>query len=649
MNVAKVKNLKNVFEKIDDMQTIGLTGFVEPLKQVADLVARLPKENVKEMFFLTDGYDNQWSEKEILKECEKLAGVVDHSYLVEYGWYCNRPLIEKMAEILQATHLFSEDYESYELLAEKAISEILTKKVRVKVNGKPHNNSVFFYHYDNVNIAKLDEEGYVLLPEDLAAYSFVEEGSQAETLEATQENYLALYAAASARDSSMVYALLKKLGDVKLIKMYVNAYSKQDLTKFLDEVGLGVADSANRMTQGCDYNLVPREDAYNVLEMLEDLMKEGNKLYPDHPAFQYKRIGRATEKVSVAERIEKAKEAMTSSTDLEQLKKDTEKMMNLLNSGDLEFKAKTVDSGIDISRLTWNEDRPNVSILIRREGTVDLPKNKFGIETLDSFIYRNYTIIKDGILNMNVLPVSLSKATFEKLQENGLLSGETFDEKKVYELDFSPLPVINRKMVKSVSAVEIFSKQLDLETLKGKAKVFKYYLNELQPKTSVNWKNQYGEEAVSWLAEQGLTEYNGFSPKVKSVESTDFYIGKQLSIKIKGLSALPKVSEVEEKVTKGGKLTIKDLAMAQAIKEYATVKGSSEAERITFLEKQLESIKTQEKQIMLEMSKVKFSTIIGQVWFKEFDDVDADSSMEMDYLGLKATISAEMKDIEVKI
>jgi hypothetical protein len=102
-------------------------------------------------------------------------------------------------------------------------------------------------------------------------------------------------------------------------------------------------------------------------------------------------------------------------------------------------------------------------------------------------------------------------------------------------------------MVKTVSAKELFAKQLQVETIKGKNKVFKDYLKALEPKTSVVWKNQYGEEAVTWLSEMGLTEYNGFNPKVKSAESTDFYIGKELDVKVKGLSALPKVSDVQKR------------------------------------------------------------------------------------------------------
>lgn len=648
INVSQTKNLKTLYQKIDKLQTIGLTGFVEPLREVSELIARLPSANLKEMFFLTDGYDNQWSEKEILQECSKLKGLIDNAYIVEYGWYCNRPLLEKMTDVLSAVHLFSEDYEMYEQIAEKAIGEGISKKVKVKLPAASRDNVAFYQYNNNISIVVADDEGHIMVPEDLPEYYFIEQGAFEEKVQPGKEIYMALYVLASRKDSSGVYELLKALGDVRFIKQYVNTFGKQDLTKFLDEVTVAVSNESARMSQGCDYNLVPKEDAYNVLEMLQDLMQDGNSLYPDHPDFQYKRIGRAKETVSVAERLEKAKQALTEANDVEAMKEQTEKMMNLLNATDLKFEADPADNGVPISNLTWNEDRPNVSLLIRRTGQVKLPANKFNLEAVSTFIYRNYNIIKDGILNMNVLPVSLNKATFDKLQENGLLAEESFEDKKVYSLDFSSLPVINRKMVKTASATEVFGKQLDLETIKAHNKVFSFYLKELEPKTSVGWKTAYGDEAVSWLAEMGLTEYNGFAPKVKSAESTDFYIGKSLEIKVKGLSSLPKVSEVEDKLKNKKALTIKDKAMAQAIEQYQALGDVSNEEKITFLKQRLEDLKKAIKPVSLQLSKIKFATIIGQVWFKEFAN-EEDSTLALEYLGASVEVSAVLKDIEVKI
>ena len=148
VNVSKVKDLKSVYDKIDSLRTIGLTGFLEPLKEVGQLVKRLPTNNIKEMFFLTDGYDNQWSEKEVLNQCKELISSVDNAYIVEYGWYCNTPLIKKMVETLNGVHLFSEDIVSYESIAEKVIAEGATKKVKIQLPEKTR-GGLAFYVYNN--------------------------------------------------------------------------------------------------------------------------------------------------------------------------------------------------------------------------------------------------------------------------------------------------------------------------------------------------------------------------------------------------------------------------------------------------------------------------------------------------------------------
>ena len=76
----------------------------------------------------------------------------------------------------------------------------------------------------------------------------------------------------------------------------------------------------------------------------------------------------------------------------------------------------------------------------------------------DTHIFRNYTIIQDGVIWTYQLPVSLDQATFDTLQANGMLEGETYSAGTIYVLNFSKLPVINRQMVKSLSAEALFKK-----------------------------------------------------------------------------------------------------------------------------------------------------------------------------------------------
>ena len=75
---------------------------------------------------------------------------------------------------------------------------------------------------------------------------------------------------------------------------------------------------------------------------------------------------------------------------------------------------------------------------------------------------------------------------------------------------------------------------------------------------------------------------------------------------------------------------------------------SLKQEKVTFLKERIEDLRKEDKKLGLEMSKVKFAIVIGQSWFVEFPS-EEDSTLDMDYFNIKATVSAEIKDIEVKI
>ena len=84
---------------------------------------------------MTDGYDNQWSKGEILKKAKLLPGFFDAISFIEYGWYCNRPLIAEMAQVSGASHVFSEDYHQYEPAVERLFQNKTVKRKSVKIDG----------------------------------------------------------------------------------------------------------------------------------------------------------------------------------------------------------------------------------------------------------------------------------------------------------------------------------------------------------------------------------------------------------------------------------------------------------------------------------------------------------------------------------
>src|SRR5690606_31845870 len=199
------------------------------------------------------------------------------------------------------------------------------------------------------------------------------------------------------------------------------------------------------------------------------------------------------------------------------------------------------------------------------EGEVILPKNKFDIDKVASFKYNTFTIIKDGIVNVQKLPVSYSSELYNIIMTKGLNADI---QKDVIIIDLNSLLVINRGMVKAVSANALAKQEWELIKLQGQKKVFDYYRKSLFPKESKSFVEMLGQEAADWLKEIGVTDYNGFAPKVVEEESTDFYLSVNLATKIKGLSSLPKVEDVLAKIKSGASLKISEWVMADTIKKY---------------------------------------------------------------------------------
>lgn len=650
MKVNGVADLSSLHTAIDRfLVPTGLTGFKEPLQEVANIVDRLKKKAPGALFnmnFMTDGYDNQWSDKEILDLCAMLATKLDSAAIIEYGYYCNRPLLTKMAETLGGKLVFSEDFQSYAAAFAGSLGGS-AKKVPVKLDCVPSEGYVFALAGETLLTFTPDADNVVLVPEGLGTIAYftnchptaagrAEIARKAEKFDHKKHTNAHLFAAvvplAQRMQTETLFSVLGALGDVALVQSFSNCFSKEDYSRFQAEALAAAADPAKRYAAGYDAAAVPKEDAYTVLELLSDLSSsEDNLFYPYHEAFVYERIGAA----------------------------------RAANDEEVRFNIADKTKGYRINGLVWSEDRPNVSIRVKVDGAVTLPKSRPTVLPLsiDSFIYRAYTIIKDGIVHTRKLPVSLNETTFAKLQANGLLTGETYVAGKVYVLEFPKLPVINRLMVKGATAKDTFQAVVDLALLKGAQKVFNDWRDRISPKVSAKYLALYGEAGTEYLKSVGVTEYNGFNPPSTTVKSGDFYMAKELKISVKGLSSLPKVLDVENAIdavnTSGGKkkLKIGEFVMSGAIKRLDdfmnspayTTAADGNALLATWLEAEQKAIVTQTRELMVQLAQRKFSVVVGHIWFSDLPSMD-DNTLNIDVPGFgPVTVTATLKDTEVAL
>ncbi|KWA83933.1 hypothetical protein WL29_21440 [Burkholderia ubonensis] len=632
MKVNGVADLSSLHAAIDRfLQPTGLTGFTEPLQEMENIIGRLKKKAAGHLInglFMSDGYDNCGTERGILDVCLRLEKLLDSAAVIEYGYYANRPLLTKMAETLGGKLVFSEDFPSYVTAFEGSLGGS-TKKVPVKLDHAPSAGYVFALTGENLLTFTPNEDNVVLVPEGLTdlAYFVAKKGKAFDHKKDTDALIFASLVPLSQRmETDTVFSVLGALGDVALVNAFSSAFSKEDYSRFQAEVLAAAADTAKRYVAGYDPAAVPKEDAYTVLEMLSDLTaSEENLFYPYHSAFAYERIGAARE----------------------------------ANDEEVRFTVGDKSKGYRINGLVWSEDRPNVSIRVMVDGSVKLPASRPASvpETVESFIYRAYTIIKDGIVHTRKLPVSLASATFAKLQANGLLAGETWAAGKVFVLEFPKLPVINRKMVKGTTAKDTFQAVVDLAFLKGAQKVFNDWRNRIAPKESKKFLALYGEAGTEYLKSVGVTDYNGFNPPSKTVKSGDFYMAKELTISVKGLSSLPKVLDVENAIDAKKKLKINEFVMVDAIKRLDDFMSSAmftsaadgNALLATWLEGEQKAIVAKTRELMEKLAQRKFSVVVGHIWFSDLPSMD-DNTLDINVPGFgPVTVTANLKDVQVAL
>ena len=697
--VATLTDLAAVNKAVDRwLAPQGLTGFKDPLEKAIDLADRLGgKGRAIPLTFMSDGCDNQWPRADILKVCEKLGPKVSSSTFVEYGYYADRPLLTGMAEKAGGCLIFAEDFDRYQPAFETAMTKKASgaKRIEAKVDGDTIGGftfaltdgdlTTFSAAGGTIGVPEDLKEVYYLSPtvigkEENVVQSMTEAASKKQPQDVHERNAVdAAYAAVSLfairMKSDVVFPLLKSLGDVALIEQFANCFGKQKYSAFTDDVKSLAFGKTDRRAKGWDPNKVPAEDAFTIMHLLELLQTDSKaRLLLDDPAFKYSKIGRGRIDTSAdlteaeLEELHKLTDQLSKEKDVAKIKDLNAKIASFTEGKNeaLKFVATPQPDGYPLLKLTFNEDRPNVSVLTKKPGTIDLSKrlkdapNKSIPASFDTYVYRNYALIKDGLVNVDTLPVRVSKDTYAKFTKEGIkdIQGRTpssSDETVDMVVDLKALPVLNRKMVRAVSAKAFFTAQYELVKAQAAQKVFNGYTKELLPEKKVaGLVDLYGEDGAKWLKEQGIGD--GYQPpKTTTAESVDFYVGKELAVSLAKLSKLPSLKEAKEQIAKG-KLNPTGSLMADSIKrvegflnsDQYTKASAKETVLQAWLDGERKAAVEKTRKLIFDIAQTTFALIVGQVWFTEFSSID-ENTLDITVDGQTVSCKAEMKDVQYKI
>lgn len=279
------------------------------------------------------------------------------------------------------------------------------------------------------------------------------------------------------------------------------------------------------------------------------------------------------------------------------------------------FKFDNQASGI--KKITWNEKRLNLSILLRSSGKVKLDERAEGLELNSEFstgMWRNFTIIKNGELNVKQLPVELSSEMVTEFSKvPGLVTNLT--EKGQCVLNLEVLPIMSREFIQeevNLNGTQIAELAWMEACCKAQSKCLKYYIKQLASiEEGSPVESQFNEKQQQYLAEFCITESGEYSPKKEKSESVDETEYKEFSIKVDGFSSLGKVDEVEKKMKGDRKLNNGDAEISREIVQFHRLRTEMKNDSlIPFLKDRLFKVKEVSEGINYELQKTKFAVML---------------------------------------
>ncbi len=659
--VAGLADLSRINEMIDRwLKPVGMTGFVDPINMVHNLVA---DSGLHSLFFMTDGCENQEGRTKVFGALGALAnsGFLSSATFVEYGYYADRKLLADMAARVGGTLIFAESFDQYAPALEKSLTRMPSTggKTWRDLEGKAIARAAFALN-DGALLSFFQEESHfsIEIDADLSeAWSLQTSAhGQYDLRRALIEGidfsliaaaYAAVSVFATLEKPEIVLAILQALGDKALVEQFGGCYGKQQYTIFQEAAKRAAFDPKERWKKGVDYNCIPKDDAFCVMDLLRILSEdEGNRALLDHPGFRYNRIGRARKLA------------------------DPNAPAFFVRSDGL------LDQGYPVDTLVFNEDRANVSIRIEREGVVDISnqippnlRNRLPGQ-IPSRQYRTYTVVKDGMLNIESLPVLMTEDTWDRLFRagfTGLTSIEQPNGKHLTTLPLTGMPIINRKLVgEAVTSQAFFETHIQLVEARAAQAVYNGYLKKYAPaaKQDQSFETVYGEEAVKWLKSIGLTPA-GYRPPEKSEKGSDEYLSKVLKVSIKGLSDLPSFTEAfdqwqknqlpknapdhRKKLTAGAELMAPHIKRVEDFLAGDFYAGAADKAGVltAFLKGEAADSTARVRRLLRRAAEHTFRVIVGQAWFADYREGDW---MTIEWHGgKKYQCKVERKEVPVKL
>ena len=539
ISVKDVHDLVSIHRAVDQyLHTVGSTGFVDPIRLARTVAGRYPE--IPQVFFLTDGGENSYDRETCRQAFREMAEI--EMVIVEYGYCADRQFLNELADCSGATLIFNEDFERYSVSFDSYMSNRVVADRYESIT--PVLPLVYF------------QEGALkwfiptpLIPSIRLSLAVERVWTVDETrpVDDRKTAYIAMLYGLATRNHVVMRAVVDSLGDIRLTKGYSTCFSRQDYVRLTEYVRECVDSPERAAPEGIDPAFRVKDDCFTVIQLIAELSQDrSTRLFPYHPSFVYRRISKEGKK-------------------------------------EWPYFVANREIGATFS-VVYHQSRANLSLGCSLHGHSVTEER----EVTPEVAHRTYSIVKDGIKNVDVIPVSLSERLFTKLIEEGCIQpGTVYRRDVVYPIEIRHLPVVNRAYsTRRIDYRQFGSLHIRLHHLKSVMKYLTARTKEEVVKRNERDAAREAREAVR-----------------------DFYVATELQVKIKGCSTIPPITEKLLQKLSGSVLTPSERFFKEIHLEWESIDVVARMAETT----------AEMNGILATLEEMKTALLIAGVWFDGVD------------------------------
>lgn len=584
----------------------GMTNISGPLRKATEdvLDVMAPFGHAFHIRLFTDGqptepWDRAREESDIMAALQAMKSRIQSMLLFGYGHYINSQLLSQMAGAVGGTFVRSFELGSFLQAMNEATeaSKDLGGKVLVKVDR----NAQLYFNLvgDSAVFYDLEEDGEHILyqpslytgPVGFRAIHGVEVNGQ--TLNKKQRLFVvsdtapangklvrfsdknwfkgnpvehvwkAAYAYVTwlnqTTQTPAAVDLLSLMGDKALVDVLGKAITPRDHAAAEALIQGAVRNASARMLKGRHVGCAPKADCFTLWEALQLLEKDEKASW-----FPYLRDSEG-KKVFDYRTI-----------DIPKILKDEVPRVTPVQNAGAPFKIKLTNGRPNIGLMGFF---PVIVPLDAKAADHNLPA------AYRTGQWRTYNVVRDGDINVQILPCKMSVESWNTLSANGMVIGYMDGDRRVmdavapwqgdvvYLLDLSTVPIVNRIQAQRALDGKELCKDLFTGISRGaELKVLNFFLAQAQTieeRVDTSFGKLLTAEAKEYLKSFRIHPERGYSPSSDDyvqADATDVYEAVEIKTSVAGLSSLDDVvSVIERKDYSQKPMTPNQLLMAKAL------------------------------------------------------------------------------------